>query len=666
MSKSKLIAVAMATVMTASVLLSGCGGSAKNNEKPDNSPKNYSLATNIQDGAILHCFCWSFNTIKESMEDIAAAGYSSIQTSPANECIVGGNGGMELMGQGKWYYHYQPTDWKIGNYQLGTEEDFKAMCAEADKYGIKVIVDVVPNHTTPNESAVGQGLIDAVGGIDKLYHTTGKTGIESYADRKQCTLYQQGGLNDVNTENKDFQDYFIAYLNKCIEDGADGFRYDTAKHIGLSDDPKDEGVTENNFWKRVTTEITNASSIFNYGEVLQGDNDRAVDYVKEIGSVTASSYGQTVRMAVAIRMFNLSNLTSLGVGSETNLVTWVESHDNYTSGESVTLNEEDVKLAWAFITARKSGTPLFFARPYGNTSDNMWGTMNRIGVAGSYSYKDPTVVAVNKFRNAMVGQEEKLYNVGNDTTTMAIERGNKGLVIINADDKDKTLDTTVGLADGSYADRVTNSTTYTVSGGKITGTLKARSAIVLYNDGYVEIGSIPSVKIADGTNCVYNTDSVNVTLNCVNTSNATYSLNGAAEQTFTDGQSITVATANEADANATLTLRGTSADGNKTVMTYVFTHKKGIVSGTKIYFEKPDTWGNEINAYVYDESTSNTRTNGEWPGVSMTDEGNGVYSYTFTDSWDAGLVIFSDGNNQCPASMEPGFEVEADKTYTVQ
>lgn len=101
-------------------------------------------------------------------------------------------------------------------------------------------------------------------------------------------------------------------------------------------------------------------------------------------------------------------------------------------------------------------------------------------------------------------------------------------------------------------------------------------------------------------------------------------------------------------------------------MTYVFTHKKGIVSGTKIYFEKPDTWGNEINAYVYDESTSNTRTNGEWPGVSMTDEGNGVYSYTFTDSWDAGLVIFSDGNNQCPASMEPGFEVEADKTYTVQ
>ena len=138
---------------------------------------------------------------------------------------------MELMGQGKWYYHYQPTDWKIGNYQLGTKEEFKAMCEKAHSYGIKVIVDVVPNHTTGDESAVSQDLINAVGGIDKLYHSTGKEDIKDYADRAQCTLYSQGGLYDVNTENKAFQDYFIEYLNECIACGADGFRYDTAKHI---------------------------------------------------------------------------------------------------------------------------------------------------------------------------------------------------------------------------------------------------------------------------------------------------------------------------------------------------------------------------------------------------------------------------------------------------
>ena len=43
----------------------------------------------------------------------------------------------------------------------------------ADKYGIKVIVDVVPNHTTKSTEALGEGLLNAVGGIDNLYHKKG-------------------------------------------------------------------------------------------------------------------------------------------------------------------------------------------------------------------------------------------------------------------------------------------------------------------------------------------------------------------------------------------------------------------------------------------------------------------------------------------------------------
>lgn len=148
------------------VLFAGC-----NNYQDPKETNEYKLAENIKDGSILHCFCWDFNTIKNSMADIAASGFTALQTSPINECLEGEDGGMQLYGQGKWYYHYQPTDWTIGNYQLGTKEEFKAMCEEADKYGIKVIVDVIPNHTTPTTSAVNQNLIDAVGGMEKLYST---------------------------------------------------------------------------------------------------------------------------------------------------------------------------------------------------------------------------------------------------------------------------------------------------------------------------------------------------------------------------------------------------------------------------------------------------------------------------------------------------------------
>ena len=93
------------------------------------------------DDVILHAWCWSFNTIKANMKDIAEAGYKYVQTSPAQECVTqtkgDKGGGNQIFGHGRWYYHYQPTDWKIGNYQLGSRDDFKAMCDEA--HGFKVV-----------------------------------------------------------------------------------------------------------------------------------------------------------------------------------------------------------------------------------------------------------------------------------------------------------------------------------------------------------------------------------------------------------------------------------------------------------------------------------------------------------------------------------------------
>ena len=82
------------------------------------------------------------------MKDIADAGFSTIQTSPIMQCKIGDDGGMQLQdddesgNNGKWYYHYQPTDYVIGNYQLGTKEEFTQMCEEAHKYGVKVIVEL--------------------------------------------------------------------------------------------------------------------------------------------------------------------------------------------------------------------------------------------------------------------------------------------------------------------------------------------------------------------------------------------------------------------------------------------------------------------------------------------------------------------------------------------
>ena len=172
---------------------------------------------------------------------------------------------------------------------------------------------------------------------------------------------------------------------------------------------------------------------------------------------------------------------------------------------------------------------------------------------------------------------------------------------------------------------------------------------------------MPEVKIEDGTSCIFYEDSIQVTLKASNADSAAYSLNGGAETAYTDGDKIEI----KAGSDNTATLRLTAKSGNnQTVMTYVFTHKMTNSSGTKIYFQKPAAWANTVNAYVYDESSSEVKENAAWPGVAMTDEGNGLYSYVLENDWSAALVIFNDGSNQCPGMMEPGFTIENNKKYT--
>ena len=194
--------------MITAVAVSGTGCSQTQPASID-----YKTADKVADGAILQAFCWDFNTIKESMGDIAAAGFSAVQTSPINECLEGEDGGMDLYGNGKWYYHYQPTDFKIGNYQLGTRDEFKAMCDEAHKYGIKVIVDVIANHTTPATDEVSEDLIEAGGGsLETLYHKEGRTPLNDFGDRLACTTYEMGGLPDINTERLRFKSISLITL----------------------------------------------------------------------------------------------------------------------------------------------------------------------------------------------------------------------------------------------------------------------------------------------------------------------------------------------------------------------------------------------------------------------------------------------------------------------
>lgn len=478
--KSKFLSVA--TMVAASLSLVGCGNAGNSAQAP---------AEVTNDEVILHAWSWSFNTIGEHMKLIAEAGYDMVQTSPAQTCFVGEDGGLALWSEegdtvrGKWYYYYQPIDWKIGNYMLGSRDEFKAMCDSAHKYGVRVLVDVLPNHVAIDHTAVTAALDSVVGGHENLFHANGFTDITQWNDRYECTTGMMGKLPDVNTENPEFQYYYMKYVNDLIACGARGFRYDTAKHIGLPSDPTDEKSERNNFWDIATgreaiKDITllYPDSLFIYGEVLQDKNVKELEYA-EYMDLTASNYGGALRHALEHHNYNAANLTEWHHPVAPNrLVTWVESHDTYCNAhESAGMSDELIRQGYVFLTARQHGTPLFYSRPAGSTRDNYYGN-NRVGERGNDEFFHPEVVAAIAFRKAMSGCAEQVAASENGAV-IEVLRGEKGAALINISEEAQTIAMPTTLPAGQYTDKVHN-ITFNVADSIISGELAPLASYIIY------------------------------------------------------------------------------------------------------------------------------------------------------------------------------------------
>lgn len=597
----------------------------------------------MKDGTILHAWCWSFNTIRDNMKAIKDAGYTSVQTSPINAVVAGKGGDKSLS---NWYYHYQPTLYTIGNYQLGTEAEFIEMNKVAEEYGIKIIVDAVLNHTTSDYNQVDS----YIKSIPNWTH--GNAQVKNWNDRYEVTQKALLGLYDWNTQSSDVQQYLLQFLKKAVADGADGFRYDAAKHIELP------GEYGSNFWNV----ILNNGSEFQYGEVLQDGISNDAGYAN-LMSITASNYGQQIRNALRDRRMNSGNLANYQASVDpSKLVLWVESHDNYANDdkESTWMSDEDIKLGWAMITARAKGTPLFFSRPVGGGNGNRFPGQSKIGDAGSNLYKDTSVAAVNKFHNAMVGESEYIRNPNGDEQVVMIERGTKGAVLVNLVNNDKNLNSETKLANGTYTDKISGKT-FTVSNNRITGNIPSRSVVVLYQ-GEDTPSTTSSVSISgykEGVNRI--SEPKEVTLKSSNVKSATYKINDGSEVDFKDGTKLTVGQDLKIGESVTITLTMTDASGKVSSKKYTFT-KEDPNAQTTIYFDNPDNWST-VYAYMY--SSKDTKLLGEWPGTQMTKDNSGRYSISVPKSYESdGVKVLFTNNQGAQYPQNVGFDLKVNGIYS--
>ena len=630
--------------------------------------KEYGLTKEMKNGAILHAWMWSFNTITEHMDEIAEAGYTSIQTEPMSKIKVNDANGKKFTEN--WYYVYQPTNTSIGNFVVGSEDDLKAMTAAAHAHGIRIIVDVVANHFTADWNA-----IDSDWQKSEYFHArnscsgSGGDNID-YSNRWQVTHCHLLGLWDLNTANPEVANRMRDFLKTAVNDGVDGFRFDAGKHVELPNE-----FDGSQYW---TTILQNGSQ-YQYGEVLQGDSgldykayaNLYAKYGEGGGGATASDYGKTIRSALWSKNLNAGNLMSLRNGgvNDDQLVTWVESHDNYANGdkESTYLTNDQIRFGWAVVGARAGGAPLFFNRPKASGGNQpQFAEASQLGDAGDDMWKDTAVAAVNHFRNAMDGEAEYLRNCGseqNNNSCLMVERyktdnnaGNDGVSIANMGGDQNLAGTPTKLDDGTYTDQV-NGGTITVSNGKITsGTAKGDAVSVYFNTSVKEsVSATVSKKFSSNT--------IKVTLNASNATNLTYSLSNGKNGSFVDGDSLTIGGDMEIGDSVTLTVKGTGAESGE-ALEFTATYTKVEVQANTIYATKPSGWS-KMYAYVYTGDGATAKNNAAWPGVEMTAMAAadscakaGTYKYEVPDLGEGTYrVIFSNGSgSQMPGASQPGFE----------
>lgn len=586
----------------------------------------YGLKDNIQDGVILHCFDWTLADIQEEIPNIAKAGFTAVQTSPVHERA--GKGSV-------WYDVYRPYDFKIGN-GLGTEADLKALCAKAHEYGVKVIVDVVANHT--DYGNVADRLKD-----EGLYHQPFDVG--NWHDRHQVT-FGKIGMWDLDTNNPTVQAIIKQYIQDLKACGVDGIRWDAIKHIGLPS----EG---DSFMQNVVDQ-----EMYNYGEILDstgGDDNVLFPEYQTYMSITDNGYGNGFANSFAGGSINESvgNFNQRNAKTE-KLVYWGESHDTYANdgGESKNKSQNVIDRAYAVVAGNNGATALYFSRPFQKDKGAI-----KFGDKGSVHFKDAEVAQVNYMHNVCAG-EPNYYVKGNGVCAQ-VRKSGAIIVLGSGSDRDVTVANGAGdgkwLMSGTYKDMVGGGV-FTVNASTISGHVGESGIAVIYNAGSIVLPPEVVFNPADGT--AFSDESLAVTATPLNAVSAWIQVNDGAKQDFTAAKQFTVGADVAYGKNVTITWGATDKDGKTETGSVTYKKVKAYVPALgkadeiSCFLETSNAaaavyvWNNKVSPVIKYAGDWNDAINKKLPLVGKSVSGKNVFKWTYdgTETSAPTHIIFLDGN----------------------
>ena len=263
------------------------------------------------------------------------------------------NSGKSLGIEGIWlspifkspsYHKYDVMDYYTIDPDFGTQEDLDELIALCHSRDVKLILDLVVNHTARSNAWFGeftkahrQDVTDSPYYEFYSYYTQGEKAPagRAFAQLSGTDIYYEcnfdGGMPELNFDTPAVREAILTLSRYYLDRGIDGFRFDAAKYVYFTDHAKSVA-----FWKEyLSTLRAEYPGIYTVAEVWDPDSITNL-YYPATNCFSFTAAGTEGRIATAARQGNVGALskyvekylaTVQGLNPDAMFVPFLSNHD---------------------------------------------------------------------------------------------------------------------------------------------------------------------------------------------------------------------------------------------------------------------------------------------------------------------------------------------------
>ena len=451
---------------------------------------------------------------------------------------------------GAGYHGYWGVKFDTTDPHLGTKAEFLALTNCAKKLGLKVVLDVVTNHTGDINKYDGKTAYIPAGlegarspsWLNKISNYHGVGTLDNCWGGANCQRMSDFfTLDDLATENPEVYLGWADVYGDWIKDyGLSGFRVDTAKHV-------DEKFFER--WNPLIDSAAKSVGVNNFtifGEVWESNPAELMNYVRreKLDSVldfpfqkAAVSFATGLETGVVLRnLFLADDYYISQTTNANNLVTFLGNHDMGRVGlfistaryQSDSDSIKRVKLAHDLMyltrgiptvyygdevgmTGSYSGTDQLARQDMFQTAVDVWKTELRVGgkpIGNSDSFKSTETHPLAKYLKTLSALRKDHPGLGNHQ--MQVRVANSAVTVVSKRDPEENIEYLVGFNNTAKPRTITIRTSTSdarwknllgksvvkVKGNQVTFTVRALSTLVLQSDRELNLAGATIKKLA--------------------------------------------------------------------------------------------------------------------------------------------------------------------------